>query len=131
MPFKFEKLDIWKLGLNYATGVHNLTRKFPKEELFNLSQQFKSAADSISLNIAEGSVGQSNAEQGRFLGYAIRSTAECVNCLYLPKERRYVSDKEFDDYYKKAEEIFAKTIKFRNRLDGSPINGQSSMVKNT
>lgn len=68
MPFKFEKLDIWKLAIDYADDVHLLTRTFPKDEMFNLSSQFKRAADSISLNISEGSIGQSNLEQKRFLG---------------------------------------------------------------
>ena len=57
MPFKFEKLDIWKLAIDLADGVHNLTRSFPKEEMFSLTSQMKRAADSILLNIGEGSTG--------------------------------------------------------------------------
>jgi len=72
MPFKFEKLEIWKLAINLADEVHLLTRSFPKEEMFSLSSQMKRAADSISLNIAEGSTGQSDPEQLRFLGYSLR-----------------------------------------------------------
>ena len=56
MPFKFEKLEIWQLAIEYADDVHTLTRKFPKEEIFSLTAQFKKAADSISLNISEGSI---------------------------------------------------------------------------
>ena len=57
MPFKFEKLDIWKMAIDVADEVHVLTRSFPKEEMFSLTSQMKRAADSISLNIAEGSTG--------------------------------------------------------------------------
>ena len=60
MPFKFEKLEVWKLSIDLADDVHNLTRSFPKEEIFSLTSQMKRAADSISLNIAEGSTVQSN-----------------------------------------------------------------------
>lgn len=70
MPFKFEKLEIWKLAIDLADDVHKLTRNFPKEEMFSLTSQMKRAGDSISLNIAEGSNGQSDAEQLRFLGYS-------------------------------------------------------------
>ena len=49
--------------------------------LFILTSQIKRAADSISLNIAEGSTGQSNAEQKKILGYAQRSVLEVVSCL--------------------------------------------------
>lgn len=116
MPFKFEKLGIWKLAIDYANDVHLLTRTFPKDEMFNLSSQFKRAADSISLNISEGSIGQSNLEQKRFLGYAVRSTSECVNCLYLAIKRGYINQDEFDKFYKRSEELFAKILKFRSRL---------------
>ena len=83
MPFKFEKLDIWKIAIEVADEVHNLIRSFPKEEMFSLTSQIKRAADSISLNIAEGSTGQSNPEQLKFIGYSQRSALEVVNCLYL------------------------------------------------
>lgn len=116
MPFKFEKLDIWKLAIDYANDVHLLTKTFPKDEMFNLSSQFKRAADSISLNISEGSIGQSNLEQRRFLGYAVRTVAECVNCLYLAVRRKYITQQQFDEYYKRWEELFAKILKFRSRL---------------
>lgn len=116
MPFKFEKLEIWRLAIDFANDVHLLTRKFPKEELYSLSSQFKRVADSISLNIAEGSIGQSTPEQSKFLGYSIRSTAECVNCLYLSLKREYITQIEFDNFYKRTEELFAKTNKFRSRI---------------
>jgi four helix bundle protein len=116
MPFKFEKLEIWKLAVDYSNDVHLLTRKFPKEETFNLTTQFKRAADSVSLNIAEGSIGQSDLEQKKFIGYSIRSVAECVNCLYLAIKRGYIDQDEFDRFYKRAEELMAKTTKFRNSI---------------
>jgi four helix bundle protein len=116
MPFKFEKLEIWKLAIGFADQVHLLTRNFPKEEMFSLTSQFKRAADSISLNIAEGSIGQSDAEQKKFIGYAIRSLAECVNCLYLAERRKYIIHEDFINFYKNAEELFAKMNKFRNSL---------------
>lgn len=118
MPFKFEKLEIWKLGIEFADEVHWVTRKFPKEELFSLISQFKRAADSISLNIAEGSIGQSDAEQRKFMSYAIRSLAECVNCLYLAERRKYISPEEFTRFYKHSEELFAKMNRFRSRIGG-------------
>jgi four helix bundle protein len=116
MSYKFEKLEIWKLAIDFADEVHLLTRGFPKEEQFSLTSQFKRAADSISLNIAEGAIGQSDAEQKKFLGYSIRSLAECVNCLYLSRRRDYISSKDFAHLYNRSEELFAKMNKFRNRL---------------
>jgi four helix bundle protein len=118
MPFKFEQLDIWKLAIEFADEVHLLTRGFPKEELFSLTSQFKRAADSVSLNIAEGSIGQSDAEQKKFVGYSIRSLAECVNCLYLSNRRNYISHEEFAKLYRRSETLFAKLNRFRRSLGG-------------
>jgi len=50
-----------------AADVNDLTKAFPKDELFVLSAQIKRAADSVSLNIAEGSTGQSNPGFKKFL----------------------------------------------------------------
>ena len=88
MPFKFEKLEIWRLAIDMADDVDKLTKTFPKDEFFILTSQMKRAADSISLNIPEGSTGQSNPEQLRFLGYAQRSALEVVNCCFFSKKTR-------------------------------------------
>jgi len=95
MAFRFEKLQIWQLALEMSYEIHNLTRAFPKEELFILTSQIKRAADSISLNIAEGCTGQSNPEQKKFIGYAQRSAIEVVGCLYIGKKRGLVTDDQF------------------------------------
>ena len=62
MAFKFEKLEVWKEALELGFQVHEQTRGFPREELYIMTSQIKRAADSIALNIAEGSTGQTNAE---------------------------------------------------------------------
>lgn len=118
MTFKFEKLEIWELSIEYADEVHLITRKFPKEELFSLTSQFKRAADSISLNISEGSIGQTDAQQGKFMGYAIRSLAECITCLHLAQRRGYISESEFKSFYKRSETLFAKMNRFKSYLRG-------------
>ncbi|WP_242203971.1 four helix bundle protein [Aestuariivivens insulae] len=73
--FKFEKLKIWNKAMDFGEEIDKLTDSFPKKELFNLSSQIRRASDSIALNISEGAIGQSNLEQKKFLGYAIRSLA--------------------------------------------------------
>jgi four helix bundle protein len=107
MSFKFEKLRVWQKSIELADEIDKLTKTFPKEEVYVLISQMKRAADSISLNIAEGSTGQSNSEFKRFLNYALRSDIEVVNCLHLAIRRGYISKEIFDKYYSNCEEILA------------------------
>ena len=58
--FKFENLEIWKLSLDYVDLVYKLTKRLPKTEEYNLKSQIIRAATSVSLNIAEESMGQTN-----------------------------------------------------------------------
>lgn len=116
MAFKFEKLIVWQKSLDLSDEVNQLTKDFPKDELYILASQIKRAADSVSLNIAEGSTGQSNPEFKRFLGIALRSNVEVVGCIYLTKRRGYISDKDFEKIYKMCEEILVMINGLRNSL---------------
>ncbi|MDB4919926.1 four helix bundle protein [Mucilaginibacter sp.] len=116
MSFKFEKLIVWQKAVDLAADVHELTKAFPKDELFILSAQIKRAADSVSLNIAEGSTGQSNAEFNKFLSYALRSDIEVVGCLFLAKKRNLIQEDNFNKLYKQCEEILAMLNSLRKTL---------------
>ena len=84
--------------------------------MFSLTSQMKRAADSISLNIAEGSTGQSDPEQGKFLGYAQRSALEVVNCLYLAIKGKYIDQQQFDKLYADIEILVVKIQAFKNYI---------------
>jgi len=105
MAFKFEQLRTWQLSMDLAERANELVDRFPPKELYNLSSQSRRSADSVSLNIAEGSAGQSDPEQKKFLGYANRSALEVVTCLFKPKRRNYIDDSTFLDLYQHYEKL--------------------------
>ena len=113
---KFERLSVWQKALDLTARIHELTRAFPREELYILTAQIKRAADSIALNIAEGSTGQSNAEFKQFLGYAIRSGIEVIACLHIGRKRGFVSERDFKSVYEQTEEILKMTHGLRSSL---------------
>jgi len=120
MPFKFEQLDVWKFSVEYVDLIYALVEKLPKSEDFNLKSQIIRAATSISLNIAEGSTGQSDAEQARFLGMAIRSLVETVACQHIIRRRKYILDTTvLDEAYTKANELAKRLQSFRTSLVGN------------
>lgn len=117
MPFKFEQLDVWKLSLDYIDAIYELAEKLPDSERFNLKSQIIRAATSISLNIAEGSTGQTDPEQSRFLGMAIRSLIETVACQRLISRRNYVDDPvSMEKLDLQAQELAKRLHAFRRSL---------------
>ncbi|MFC1594299.1 four helix bundle protein [Candidatus Omnitrophota bacterium] len=116
MAFKFEKLEVWKRAIELSVSINELTKSFPRDELYILTSQIKRAADSIALNIAEGSTGQSNAEFKQFIGYALRSAVEVVSCLYLGKRRNLIQEDKFQALYDEVEVLIKMLQKLRTYL---------------
>ena len=116
MAFKFEKLEVWRLAVEYVDLIYRIAAQLPKGEEYNLKSQIIRAATSVALNIAEGSTSQSDAEQRRFLGMAIRSLIETVACLHLSERRAYLDAALFYEAYTFGEKLFAKLQAFRAAL---------------
>ena len=116
MSFKFEKLRIWQLSMDYAEEIYKLSEDFPKSEIYNLTSQIRRASDSIALNIAEGSILQSLPENKRFLGYSIRSLAEVVTCFYKAKKRNYINKECFETNYDQAYLLMNMMISYRSKI---------------
>jgi four helix bundle protein len=104
VPFDFENLKVYRRALEYVDFVYRVTKAFPKEELFSLTDQFKRAVTSICLNIAEGS-GGTKAEFNQYLKIARRSTRECVSISEISYRQSY-----FDEETKNQSRMFCTEI---------------------
>ena len=102
--------------MDFGEDINTIIKEFPKNEMYNLSSQILRAADSVALNISEGSIEQSNAEFNRFLCYSVRSIAEIVTCLYKAKRRGYINNEFFDKLYKDSFDLMNMTIAFKSKL---------------
>ena len=114
--YKFQRLKVYQLALEYLDDVYALSGQLPASERFNLRSQLERAALSIVLNIAEGSTGQSDAEQARFLGHALRSYMETVACWDVIERRGYLSPAEVAPTRELGHRLFVKLQAFRKRL---------------
>jgi four helix bundle protein len=114
--YKFQKLDVYQLGLDFVDRIYELANQLPDSERFNLRSQLERAATSIVLNIAEGSTGQSDLEQNRFLGMALRSYIETVACLDLIERRKYLRSETIDSTRELGHRLFVKLQAFRRAL---------------
>ena len=114
MAFRFESLQVWQIALDLDDRINQLTKSFPKEEIYVLTSQIKRAADSVVLNIAEGSTGQTKPVFKVFLSYAIRSAIEVVSCLFIAKKRNYVTDEQFQIFYNEYETLVKMITALKN-----------------
>ena len=101
--FKFEKLDVWQKAIDLADLVYSKTKSFPADERFELTNQMRGAAVSVSSNIAEGSARVSDADLARFVKIATGSLF-VVSESTVGKRQGYLSEDSFAAIYKAAEE---------------------------
>ncbi len=129
MTYKFEQLEVWKLSLDYIDLVYKVADRLPRSEDYNLKSQVTRAATSIALNIAEGSQGQSDAEQARFLGMAIRSLIETVACQQIIQRRGYLLDEgSLTKMYDDSQLLAKKLQNFRKTLSNSQYHIREEMA---
>ena len=104
---KVKELKVYQKGLRLTKLIRQTTESFPREELFILTAQFRRAADSVVLNIAEGAGNSSKKEFSRFLDYAIRSGFECIGCADIALENEFLAPPSHTQIQQDVNEIIA------------------------
>ena len=107
---EIERLNIWKLGVQLAKDVYILTEKFPKKEVYSLTDQIRRAAVSVPSNIAEGKGRSSVKDFINFLSVARGSLYELMTQLYIAREIGYLTEEDFSTFQKKIEDLSHKII---------------------
>ena len=102
--FNFEKLEVWQKAIDFADFVYRMTRSFPDDERYGLTNQMRRAAVSISSNIAEGTSRHSRDDYARFLEIATGSIFEVVSQSFIAQKQNYLSEQDRQRLYAAAEE---------------------------
>jgi four helix bundle protein len=95
-------LDVWKKGIAFVTQIYQITKSFPKEELYGLTSQIRRCAVSIPSNIAEGAARNSKNEFKQFLYISLSSCAELNTQLTISLNLKYITQ---DVYNKLLNEL--------------------------
>lgn len=88
----FRKLEVWKQGIDLVDKIYIITEKFPKTELYGMTNQVQRAAVSIPSNIAEGCSRNSSKEFIRYLEISMGSSFELETQLIVAQRRKYFDD---------------------------------------
>ena len=116
MGFRFERLEIWKLAIEFASHVYDVTEGFPKSEIFGLRADVRRAGNSVPLNIGEGAGRGSRRDFSRFLDIALGSVHEVVTGMAIALNRRYVTPDQYQTTYARAELLAKKLTRFQDTL---------------
>jgi four helix bundle protein len=92
----FTDLDTWKQGHILVLRVYELTKLFPKEEQFGLTNQLRRAVVSVTSNIAEGFSRLSYNDKAHFYTMAHGSLTEAQNQLIVARDVKYITTDRFD-----------------------------------
>ncbi len=120
--FKFEELKMYQKALEFGYIVNRQTKSFPKEETYRLASQFIRAADSIALNIAEGS-SSSKPNFNRYLQMAWDSAHECVVCSTKAYRRGFLSQETNEKNRELITELSKMITAYKSYLKKN-INGR-------
>lgn len=88
-----------------AWTIYQLTKPFPKSELFGIISQLRRAALSVPLNIIEGFGRQSLGDHCRFLEIAYSSLKEIKYLLYFSNREKYITQREYEEVINLSEEV--------------------------
>jgi|SRR5699024_4753293 len=105
---------MYQKAIDYGEFVNEMIMEFPKDEN-RLASQFIRAADSIALNIAEGS-SSSKPNFNRYLQMAWDSAHECVVCGTKAFKRDFISFETFEENRKAITELSKMITSYKNYL---------------
>ena len=101
----FRDLIVWQKAHQFVLAIYNVTKQFPKEEIFALTSQVRRAAVSIAANISEGHKKKTVPNQLNYLNISEGSLEEVKYYLILSKDLNYIQETEYLALFNSAEEV--------------------------
>ena len=98
-------LDVWRKSVSLVTSIYEVTKTFPNDEIYGLTNQTRRSSVSIPSNIAEGSARQGDKEFAHFLYISLGSLSELETQLIIANSLNYLSLKDYDSVITSLEEI--------------------------
>lgn len=112
----YKDLKVWTKAHEFTLKVYDVTKMFPKEEIYSLTNQMRRAASSVPANIAEGCGKNSKLELAHFLNIALGSANESEYFLILSKDLLYLKEESFLVLYNLINEIKSMLIALINKV---------------
>jgi four helix bundle protein len=105
-----KKLIAWRKSMDLVEKIYDLTKKFPREEVYGLSSQMRRAAISGPSNIAEGAAGRSSVQFRNYLSVALGSLNELATQLEIAYRIGYLDVTTFDNAESLVDECLGRHL---------------------
>jgi four helix bundle protein len=102
---RFDELIVWQKAHLFVLNVYEASSKFPKEEIYGLTSQFRCAAVSIAANIAEGYAKKGKPDKLRYFNISQGSLEECRYYLVLVRDLKFNYDSKLDELLEKVSRL--------------------------
>jgi four helix bundle protein len=107
----FRELKVWQKAHELTLAIYQVTRSFPRDELYGLTSQIRRSCSSIAANLAEGCGRNGDAEFARYCSIAMGSASETEYHLLLARDLKMIT---LSDY----EELLARATELKRMLTG-------------
>lgn len=94
---EYKELDVRKFSRKLVNSVYELTKSFPKEELYGLTNQIRRCAISIPSNIAEGCGRRTSKDTIQFLYISRGSLYELETQLFLAFDQNFINENHLNE----------------------------------
>src|SRR3989344_8006674 len=100
----FKDLEAWKQGHVLVLSIYRITKKYPSNEQFGITNQMRRAAVSVTSNIAEGFSRVSSKEKAQFYAIAKGSLTEIESQVLISRDLGYISSVDFEQIEEEIEQ---------------------------
>ena len=101
----FMDLRVWQEAHVLTLSVYQLTRRFPREELYGLTSQIRRSSSSIEANLAEGCGRRSDGELARFIQISMGSASELACHLLLARDLSLLCASDYSGLYDRLSRV--------------------------
>lgn len=108
----YKKLIVWEKADKLAHTIYQVTKKFPKAEMYGVTSQLRRSALSVPTNIVEGTGRQSKGELKQFANIALGSLFEVEYLLEFSHQAQFLSKEEFLNLDQQRKEVGALLWRF-------------------
>jgi four helix bundle protein len=96
---------VWEKAHRLTLDVYEVSKVFPRDEMFGLTSQMRRSSALIGMNIAEGCCRKGDAEMGRFLQIAMGSASELEYQFLLAQDLEYLRNPDYERLISQVEEV--------------------------